>query len=57
MENTEARMARLDAEFRAIDDARAMMQYLGYGPRTDSWSAHCARMGRELDRTLAEHCR
>lgn len=56
MKNTDARMTRLDRELAAIDDARATVQYLGYTPRTDSWSAHCARLGRELDRTMAKHC-
>ena len=57
MGNTEARMNRLDAEFRAISDAIATIEYLGYGPKTDSWRAHCNRLGRELDRTMAKHCR
>lgn len=57
MENTDARMTRLDAEFRALEDARATMEYLGYTPKTDTWRAHCARLGRELDRTMTKHCR
>lgn len=45
-------MNRLDAELAAIDDAIAAVEFLGYTPRHDTWSGHCAALGRELSRTM-----
>lgn len=45
---TEAQLARTELELRALDDAFAMMRYLGFGPQTDTWKRHCEELDYKI---------
>lgn len=45
---TEAQIARVDLEFRAIDNAYNKMHYLKFSPKTDAWKYYCQELGYKL---------
>lgn len=45
---TEAQMARMELEFRALDAAFSTMRYLRFGPQHNTWQQYCEKLSSQI---------